>query len=262
MAQKPVWAIVGGGNGGQSASGHLGFLGFDVRLYDVFPATIDAIRSQGGVNVEGSIRGFGKVSLATTSMEDAVKGADIIMVIAPAVVHKDIAEKMAPYLSDGQVVFIHPGATFGVLEFRKVLDDNRCGAKIILSESQSLIYACRAVKPGNAHILGIKNSLQAAAFPANETDKVISLLRQAYPQIEPAKNVLETSLTNLNAVMHPGPSILNSSLIESEHEWKYYLDGITPSIGSFIIDLDMERVALGKKMGLNLPTVIEMYRKM
>jgi len=262
MGQKPVWAILGGGNGGQSAAGHLGIMGFDVRIYDVFKATIEAIKNQGGINVEGSVKGFGKVQLATTSIGDAVKGADIVMVIAPAVVHRDIAEKLSPFLSDRQIVFIHPGATMGVLEFRKVLDDCRCKADIILSESQSLIYACRATKPGNAHIMGIKNNLKAAAFPAKETEKVIKLLRQAYPQIEGAKNVLETSLTNLNAIMHPGPSLLNTSLIESKHEWKYYLDGITPSIGEFVVELDRERVALGKKLALDIPGVMEIYRTM
>ena len=262
MGQKPVWAILGGGNGGQSAAGHLGIMGFEVRIYDVFPATIEAIKAQGGINVEGSVKGFGKVALATTSIGDAVKGADIIMVIAPAVVHRDIAEKLAPFLKDGQIIFIHPGTTFGVLEFRKVLDDFNCKADIILSEAQSLMYACRATKPGNAHIMGIKNNLQVAAFPSTETDRVVKLLNQAYPHIKAAKNILETSLTNLNAIMHPGPSILNSSLIESKHEWKYYLDGITPSIGEFIVDLDKERVELGKKVGLELPGVLEMYRIM
>ncbi|MDX9801360.1 MAG: NAD/NADP octopine/nopaline dehydrogenase family protein [Spirochaetia bacterium] len=262
MGQKPVWAVLGGGNGGQSAAGHLGIMGFEVRIYDIFPATIEAIKRQGGINVEGSVKGFGKVALATTSIGDAVKGADIIMVTAPAVVHRDIASKLAPFLKDGQIVFIHPGATFGVLEFRKVLNDFSCKADIVLSESQSLIYACRATKPGNAHIMGIKNKLQAAAFPATETDRVIALLNQAYPNIVSGKNVLETSLTNLNAIMHPGPSILNSSLIESKHEWKYYLDGITPSIGEFIVELDKERVELGSKVGLELPGLLEMYRIM
>lgn len=262
MAQKPVWAVIGGGNGGQSAAGHLGIMGFEVRLYDVINSTVETINSNGGINVEGCINGFGHVSLATTSMGDAVKNADIIMIIAPAVVHKDIAEKLSPLLNDGQIVFIHPGATFGALEFRKILDDKGCIANIILSESQSLMYACRAVKPGYANIMGMKKSLQVAAFPAKETGHVVSRLRLIYPQIEPASNVLETSLTNLNAVMHPGPSILNSSIIESDHKWKYYLDGITPTIGKFVVDLDSERVALGRKLGLELPSVIQMYRSM
>ena len=38
-----TWAILGGGNGGQAIAGHLSILGEKVRLYDVVPATVDAL---------------------------------------------------------------------------------------------------------------------------------------------------------------------------------------------------------------------------
>ena len=31
-----------------------------------------------------------------------------------------------------------------------------------------------------------------------------------------------------NAMMHPAPTLLNTSLIESGRDWLYYRDGITP----------------------------------
>ena len=46
---KRRWAVIGGGNGGQSAAGHLGILGFPVTLYDIMQDTVDAIKYQGGV---------------------------------------------------------------------------------------------------------------------------------------------------------------------------------------------------------------------
>ena len=35
--RKLTWAVIGGGNGGQSLSGHLALMDFTVRLYDIFP---------------------------------------------------------------------------------------------------------------------------------------------------------------------------------------------------------------------------------
>ncbi len=62
--------------------------------------------------------------------------------------------------------------------------------------------------------------------------------------------------------MHPTPSLLNASLIESKWDWKYYMDGITPTIGALVERLDKERVAVGEAVGLHLPGVLEMYRDM
>ncbi|WZL74998.1 hypothetical protein QBE52_05305 [Clostridiaceae bacterium 35-E11] len=73
----------------------------------------------------------------------------MIMVVAPALAHKAIAKNLAPHLKDGQVIFIHPGATLGALEFRKTFDDEGCTADVVIAEALSLLYAC---KPGTASI--------------------------------------------------------------------------------------------------------------
>ena len=128
------WSIIGGGNGGQSLAGHLALMGFAVRLYDIFPDTIEAIRSRGGIEVDGAVQGFGKLELATTDIAEAPGGADVVMIVAPAVAHREIAANCAPHLSDGQVIFIHPGATCGALEFRKVLTDEKCETAVTIAE--------------------------------------------------------------------------------------------------------------------------------
>lgn len=258
--QKMKWAVIGGGNGGQSAAAHLGVMGFPVKIFDVIPETVNAINSQGGIYVEGAVNGFGKVEKATTDMAEAVADVEMIMVILPALYHRDIAKKMAPHLKDGQTVFIHPGATFGSFAFKQVLEEENCKADVVIAEAQSLLYAARLNKPGFASIKGKKKSLLVAALPATKTKEVVDKLNEAFPEMIPAKNVLETSLSNLNAIMHPGPTLLNVSMIESPYDWRYYWDGITPSIGNFIVDMDKERVELGKMLGLELDPVLEQYK--
>jgi len=257
---KLTWAVIGGGNGGQSLAGHLALMGFCVRLYDIFPQTIDAIRSAGGIQVDGAVNGFGKIELATTDIAKAVDGADIIMIVAPAIAHRDIALNCAPHLADGQIIFVHPGATGGALEFNQVLLDQGCDKLIALAEAESLLYACRSQKPGHTTIFGIKNELMVAALPASESQRVVKLLNTAFPQMYAGANVLATSLGNANAMMHPAPTLLNTSLIESGNDWLYYLDGITPSIGAFIEALDEERLAVAAAFGLKLPGILEWYQ--
>ena len=232
---------------------------FAVRLYDIFPATIEAIDDQGGIRVDGVVQGFGKLELATLDIAAAIHGADIVMVVAPAVAHRAIAESCAPHLTEGQVVFVHPGATGGALEFHKILHDAGA-ASVTVAEANSLIYACRCPTPGQATIFGIKKQLMVAALPSRATATVVAMLQHAFPQIYAGRNVFDTSLGNPNAMMHPAPTLLNTSLIESEREWLYYWDGVTPSVGALVEQLDAERLALGQALGLEMPGIREWYQ--
>ena len=249
MSTKPLtrndntWAVIGGGNGGQSLAGHLALMGFFVRLYDIFAATIDAINAAGGIQLDGAVEGFGKLEMATTDIAQTVDGADIVMIVVPAIAHREIAEKCAPYLVDGQIIFIHPGATGGALEFKKVLHEQKCEKSITLAEAESLLYACRSRKPGHTSIFGIKNELMVAALPATENVRVLEHLNAAFPQMYAGTNVLETSLSNANAMMHPAPTLLNTSLI-----------------GAFVEALDEERLAVASAFGLKIPGILEWYK--
>lgn len=258
--EKLKWAVIGGGNGGQAAAGHLGVNGFSVRLFDIMEDTVNAINDQGGIKVEGAVKGFGKVEKATSDIAEAIEDADIIMVILPALYHRDVAKKLAPHIRSTQILFIHPGATFGAFEFKQVFEEEGAPDSVIIAEAQSLLYACRLNKPGYASIKGIKDNLMVAAIPAFKTGMVVEKIQQAFSTVIAGKNVLDTSLNNLNAIMHPGPTLLNTSMIESPYDWRYYWDGVTPTIGAYIEKMDMERVDLGKKMGLELEPVLQMYR--
>ncbi len=258
-SRKTCWAVIGGGNGGHATAGHLAIMDFPVRLYDIMPETVNKINEKGGIDVEGFVNGFGKLEFATLNIEEALDGADIVMVVAPALAHRSIAENLAGSLRDGQILFIHPGATGGALEFKKVLEDEGCKAEIIISEAMTLVYAARLVEIGKVRILGMKEELMVAAIPSNKTDLVLDKLNEAYPMMHAGKNVLHTSLENLNAIVHPGPCILNTSMIESGRDWKYYWDGITPTIGDFALQLDKERLEVGKVFGLELKPVMEWY---
>jgi len=260
MPNTISWTVIGGGNGGQSLAGHLAIQGLPVSLYDIFPETIDAINALGGIHVNGAVEGFGPLQCATTQIDRALENADVVMIVAPAIAHHSIACDCAPYLKDGQTVFLHPGSTGGALEFRRVLETEGCTASVTIAESNSLLYACRCLEPGRASIFGIKKELTVASLPTVKTGQVMDKLTPVFPWMKPGKNVLETSLSNPNAIMHPTPTLLNTSLIESDREWLYYWDGITPSIGAFVESLDRERIALAKAFGLDLPSIRTWYK--
>ena len=79
-----TWAIIGGGNGGQTIAGHLSILGEEVRLFDVVPETVEAINEKGAITLHHAVEGVGKIQFATTDMEKAVTGADVVMMVLPS----------------------------------------------------------------------------------------------------------------------------------------------------------------------------------
>ncbi len=236
-------------------------MGFEVKLYDIITETIDTIRCRNGINIEGAVEGFGKLSLVSNDMAASLLGTDIVMVVAPAVAHGDIAKACAPHLKDGQIILLHPGATGGALAFKKELTDSGCTASVTIAETNSLLYACRSLEPGRVSIFGIKNELMVAALPAVDNEIVLKKLNSAFPQMYAGTNVLDTSLGNPNAMMHPAPTVLNTSMIESKHDWRYYWDGITPTIGAFVETLDKERLAVGRLFGLDLIPIRAWYKR-
>lgn len=252
MKTNLKWTILGGGNGGQTTAGHLGMMGFDVTIYDIFEETIEAISKQGGIFLEDALTGFGKVKSATTNIEEALQDADVVLVTVPATAHQLVAKSCAPYLKDGQIIVLNPAATFGSLAFEKILKDEGCTANVTLAETNTLLYGCRIIEPGRTQVFGLKNRILLAALPATETARVVAAMQVAFPQFVAADSILITSFDNTNPILHTATTLLNTGTIESDREWHFYIDGFTPSIGRFVESMDEERLAIGRALGLDL----------
>lgn len=256
-----TWAILGGGNGGQAIAGHLSILGETVRIYDVVPATVDALNEKGGIQLHHALEGFGDIEFATTDIGKAMNGADVVMMVLPSIYHASMAEKMIPYLRDGMVVFLHPEASCGALAFRRAMDRENCTAKIILGAAGTLLYSTRIQTPGDVYVFGIKADVPMAALPASDNDALAAAIRPVIPNFHLVDDVLVTSLGNINAMMHPAPMLLNTSRIEADPfvPFAYYHEGMTPSVGKYVEAMDRERIAIAAELGFKLRSIREDY---
>lgn len=257
-------AIIGAGNGGQAFAGYLSLMGERVRIFDVFPETVRKLNEVGGVTMEGNskYKGFGKIEKATDSMEDIISGAKLIMIVLPSLYHADMARRMAPYLKDGQVIILNPHASMGPVEFRKVLDDCKVTADVTIGCTSTLLFACRAVEIGRVVVAGQKQHLTMAAYPSSRNDILREMFKDLIPEFEVVDDVIRVSLDNINALVHPAPSILNTGRIESHTPFEYYLD-CTPAQGRYIDALDRERMALAAAYGLDkVKPLVEEYKVM
>ncbi len=254
------FTVVGAGHGGKAMAAHLARRGFHVQLFNRTAEHIAAIRDYGGIELnepDGSSY-FGPIAVATADMGQAIEGADVIMVVIPAVGHRDVAHQCALHLQDGQIVVLNPGRTGGALEFYHILKQEGCTADVIVAEAQTFVFASRSDGPAEARIFRVKNSVPLAALPATRTREVIEVLRPAYTQFVAAHNVLHTSLNNIGAIFHPALALLNAGRIESTHgDFQFYIEGLTPSVGLVLENLDRERVTVAAALGIRAITALE-----
>ena len=261
MAKNIRYTVIGAGHGGKSMAAHLAQMGFPTTLFNRTPEHIAAIKELGGIdllNQETGIRGFSKLELVTSNIEDALKKADMIMVVVPSSAHADIAALCAPYLKDGQIVVLHPGRTCGAIEFAKILQDHECKADVTVAEAETFIYAARSDGPAEARIFRVKDAVPLAALPSNRTKAVLEMIHTAYPQYIDGINVLQTGLNNMGAIFHPALTILNTGRIESTHgDYQFYIEGVTPSVAKVLEALDRERVTVASSLGIRARTAME-----
>ncbi len=249
-------AVLGSGNGGCAVAFDCAAHGHRVRLFDFeqFPANIQAVQNSGGIHCEGVLEGFQPVVSAGHGIDKALDGADIIYAVGPAYSTRPFAEACRPNPRQGQTVIVCPSSCGGSIEFKNGAGLDLRDADIIVAETSTLPYAVRMLEPGKIKIFNkLKGGLFLAAVPAQHTDHVLEQIRDVYPRMNAAKNILQTSLQNGNPVIHPAITLMNVALIErTMGDFDFYHQGVTPAVGRLIEAVDRERIDIGKKLGVDV----------
>jgi opine dehydrogenase len=253
-------AIFGAGNAGQAAAAHLTMLGLEVRLYNRWENEIAAIREQGGIKLEGVLgSGFFRIPVITTDLAEAAAGADLFWIATPAVAHEFLARELAPILPAGARIFLNPGSTGGALAFARALREGVGPRDAIIAETNTNVYICRITAPGTVTVWNLGGTL-FSAFPGAGAAKVLSLLAPHFPKLVPVATVLDTAFANVNAIMHPAGTLMNTGWIErTGGDFKFYTEGGTPGVGAVIDQLEKERLAAMAALGLGRRTFAEVF---
>ena len=254
-------AVLGSGNAACTYSAYLGKRGHEIRLYDAprFEANLTPIKEYGGMDMIGADTGYGPISMVTTDIEEALKDVKVVFVVLPAFGHRVTAEAAAPYVQDGQIFVLNPGAMCGALEFYNTLRECGCTKDVVVAELESNIFACRRIGPTTVDIFGKKKSMSVATIPADKVEETIRELEVFYPDQFIAKpNVFHTSLAYGNMIIHPAGSLLNMGRIEwTKGNFKFYWEGLTPAVCRNLEAVDRERRNIGTALGCEIESLLE-----
>jgi len=255
-------AVLGAGNGGHAFCAHLSMEGLEVRLYEApqFKRNIVPIQERGGIEAFGDRCGFAKIDTVSTSMEEVVKGADVIVIPVPAFAQDHMVHGCLPYLEEGQIILFSPD-NGGTIRFYNQLKEKGMEGKVTLAGMACLLYLCKLIGPAQIDIAGVKHEMQVSTMPAKNVGEVVDSLKTMYKGYKPEKNALATTLSNFNHQLHTGPMVLNAGRVESSIDFKFYCEGHTKSITHVVKSVDQEKLKVGKSLGIDLPTIEELFEE-
>ena len=258
--KKPVF-VCGGGHQGLAMAGYLALNGETVHLWNRTQENIQAVLDTGVVSCDGVIEGVGRVARASTDLSELV--SDLILVTTPSTAHQDIARRLAPFMTKDKLVVLNPGRTFGAVEFLETL--KHCGVTELptVAETQTIVFTCRRSASNNATIFALKNGVRIAAAAGADVLRVVERLPACLrPYFSPVSSLALTSLTNVGMVLHCAPVLMNIGWIETDTvDFKYYYDGISPSVARFLEKIDAERVAAARALGYEIESLVDWLRR-
>lgn len=260
-------AVLGAGHGGCAVSADLGRQGHSVSMFSRTQETIQPIIDRGGLEYTGVIGdGFTPLETVTSNIDEALEGARIIVITTPTTAHGWYAQLLAPRLTDDHIILLNPGHTGGGLHFVYSLRETGYQKDVRVCETITITHGSRKAGPAKVNIFLVIPNLRLSAFPGKHLDELTPIIKAVFPTVVPAGNVLETGLTNLNAMEHPPGMLLNAGWIEfTQGNFRFYSEGISPSVARAIQKMDEERLevvrALNRKsdLGMKEMTFIEYF---
>lgn len=262
---KPVVAVYGnsGLNIGHGVAADLSLAGYEVHLFDLprFHESLMPIQRLGGVHVGGNAdaltsgrTGFTEINMITTDPEEALRDADVLFIdVYPAYGVEERFKPIARHLKEGAVVNFNNYGYWPSLRVAGILRE--LGREdVTVTETSAPLYVARG-KDGYLDFSLMRKGTPLSAFPASRSQEAFKALRQLYPSLKPAVNVLETNFDNLNMQGHSGIALLNVAYFERAEEHGdstayFYGTGITPSTGVLTEAQDREREGVCEAYGV------------
>lgn len=245
--------ILGGGHGGHAAAADLSAAGHRVRLWRRDAAALAALGSPPSIDLEDA-DGTRQISiaLATDDIAEALRGARLILIPLPATAQDDLARRMAPYLADGQVVFLAPGSFGSYAMARRVRElDNP--AAVLWAETGTLPYLARKQGPRQVRVSARAVRLPVGVYPARAAGQALAVISEAYPCVHACGDALSGALMNAGPVIHPPLMVMNAAPLQHFPAWDIHAEGTQPAVRAVTDVLDRERIVVREALGYRAP---------
>jgi opine dehydrogenase len=235
--------IVGSGAGGRALAAWAVRSGHEVHL---LPGRSGRLLKSRAVRVDGDFEGTYALASIDGSLGRVIRDPQLVVISVPADRHRDVVTRLSPHLTPEHTVLLCPGRTGGFFEARETIAALGAAAPVIF-ESSTLPFACRLGPNQDLQVFGTKAWVSlAGASIADRSAHVrrVSALHESFTLVD---DVMETSLQNFGAVLHPAGMWAHSGHLSDER--LFYSE--MPQAGlDLILAVDQERLAICRALGL------------
>ena len=249
-------AVLGAGNGGVASAFDFARHGHDVALYapPEYGENVVAVNRAGGISSSGELDGFAPVRYAGHDAAEAMAGAELVLLVGPAYATEPLAAAAGPHMTEDVAVLVCPGSCAGAITFKRAVGLELDDPRYIVGETSTLPYAVRVTEPGAVNVFHkLTSDVFLAGVPRAGTDRLYAMVSDVWPAVERAESVFQTTLQNGNPVIHPAVTLLNAGLLErTGGRFLFYEEGVTEGVGRLIEAVDLERIAIAAKLGLEI----------
>ena len=255
--------VMGAGNSGFAMAAHLSKYGNEVTLWNRSRKTIATIMETKVIQCTGIVHGDIPIYKVTTDIGEALEDPDMVLITTPAHSHKDLAKLIAENINKSTIIVLNPGRTFGALEFDYIYRQYNQMHRQIVAETQTIIYTCRKIGDDGVNVIALKEDVLIAALDSISNEELIRKMPFCIQdRFIPAKSIVETSIGNVGMILHCAPMLLNVGWTESKrYNYKYYHDGVSPTVSKFIEEVDKERVAVSAALGYQVESTKDWFHR-
>lgn len=286
LKDRPI-AVLGGGAIAKTIAADCRLAGNTVRICDIKPYSERSLYRvrENGIRIGGeqlSLYGYRRSGtahpdLVTECVEEAVRGAGIVIIGVPSVGHETFFRELIPHLEDGMMIHIIPD-NYGCLILRRMMREAGCTKQVVIGGWASPPFDARVEIQGGVALPNIKLGYRAftvkgSALPAADQEVFLESTKYigAFDSVtqgdgpQAADTVLDTCLSHANPFLHTVGLILGVGVLENFEpilgqkleDFSIYSHAFCPSISNVQYAFYEETKKIAEAMGVK----VNSYRK-
>lgn len=250
--------IAGIGNAGTTVAADLTLKGHEVTLLKTSNSMHNdhfkhLLETKKVVINENGLQQIVSIHNVTDNFEAAFKDVELIIIYIQTNYHKQLIEKIIPYLNGGESILIEPGYLSTAFFIPYCKEKN-----LTIIEAESSPIDCRIINPGEVDVLfrNVRNPI--GIYPSNKEIETMNMLSSLNYNFIKTNSVIEAALHNPNLIVHTIGAIMSIPRIEyTSGEYWMYKEVFTPSVWNIVEMLDSEKMDILSSLGYERISYVE-----
>ncbi len=253
--------IIGSGNSARALAAYLSSQGHSVNLLARSNQKLEFLGSELELKSEGKINGCFKIEGAGCDFSRFSLASEYLFIATITTAYQEIALKLGPYIDPKKhKVILFSSKLGGSLVFAEAL--RQAGFELPAIIETDALFASRIKETENSvWIRGIKAWTLFSSTTHSQTIKNASELKKFFPDLSPARNIIERGLTDFGAVAHAGIAIANMNLISRKTPFYFYYDGMTEETIKVLEAVECEFARLAYAYGSELISMKDLLNR-